>query len=192
METEKNWYKKTGCLIGIAGAILAGLFIVIMFFWIVGVYNSEARMRNTIVAKQKDNTSEFDSMWKKIDQVAQVTDMQKEALKDIIVSHAKARTGTEENKNLLMKWVQESVPNVDQSTFTKLMNVITSSRDGFAFRQKELLDLSREHNNLLTVFPGSMVLSILGKQPIDVTIVTSTRTENVFKTGKDDDVNLRK
>jgi len=192
METEKKWYEKTGCLIGIAGAILAGLFLVIMFFWTVGVYNGEARMRNAIVAKQKDNTSEFDSMWKKIDQVAQVTDMQKEALKDIIVSHAKARTGTEENKNLLMKWVQESVPNVDQSTFTKLMNVITSSRDGFAFRQKELLDLSREHNNLLTVFPGSMVLSILGKQPIDVTIVTSTRTENVFKTGKDDDVNLRK
>jgi len=189
---EKKWYEKTGCLIGIAGAILAGLFLVIMFFWAVGVSNGEARMRNAIVAKQKDNTSEFDSMWKKIDQVAQVTDMQKEALKDIIVSHAKARTGAEENKNLLMKWVQESVPNVDQSTFTKLMNVITSSRDGFAFRQKALLDLSREHNNLLTVFPCSMVLSILGRQPIDVTIVTSTRTENVFKTGKDDDVNLRK
>ena len=71
------------------------------------------------------------------------------------------------------------------------MNVITSSRDAFTMRQKEILDLKREHDNLLDTQPSGLLLaSILGRQKIDVTIVISTRTDNAFKSGKDDDVDV--
>jgi len=173
---------------GIGCLVVVGIFLVITVIWGIGVCNNEARLRNQIEAKQKDNTNEYDGMWKKISQVAQVTDAQKNALKEIFVEHAQARsTG---GGGSLMKWVQESVPHVDTSTFNNLMNIITASRDSFVHRQKELLDLKREHDNLLSVIPGGILLSALGRQKIDVTIVTSSRTEAAFKTGKDDDVNV--
>ncbi len=127
-------------------------------------------------------------MWKTIAQTAQVTDAQKNALKEIFVAHAQARAV--ESKNLLMAWIKESIPNVDTSTFNKLMAIIVGARDRFTMRQKELIDLKREHDILLDKFPSSMILSMLGRQKIEITVVTSTRTEDAFKTGKDDDVDV--
>jgi len=167
----------------IGGLVFFGVIAVILFVWCVGLYNKEARLRNQIVAKQKDNT------WKKISQAAQVTDAQKQALMDIIVGNSKARAGNG-NSGQLATFVHEAVPNVDTSTFNQLMNIVTSTRDAWTMRQKELLDFKREHDNLMDVFPGSILFSLLGKTKIDVTIVTSGRTEDAFKTGKDDDIDL--
>jgi hypothetical protein len=156
---------------------------------VIGTSNSEVDLRTAIEQKQRDNSSEYDNMWKKISQVAQVTQAQKNALKEIFEGHAAARTQGSDD-NLVMKWIKESVPNVDLSTFNNLQNVITGSRDSFTFRQKELLDLKREHDRLLRRFPSGMILSMFGRKPIDVVIVTSSRSEDAFKTGKDDDVSV--
>jgi len=178
-----------GCMVAIAAGVVLLIVVIVCGAFFVSTMNSEVKLRNTITAKQKDNESEFDNMWKKISQVAQVTDAQKNALKEIFVQHAQARNvggGT------LMKWIHESVPNVDTSTFNNLQNIITGSRDAWTMRQKELLDLKREHDNLIDVFPGSMVCSILGRQKINVTIITSSRSQKAMQTGTDDDVDVFK
>ena len=161
---------------------------------VIGTMNTEARLRTAIEAKQKDNTSEFDNMWKKISQVAQVTDGQKNALLEIFQSHAKARAGEKGQGGGLMSWIQESVPNVDTTTFNNLQNIIVGSRDGWTNRQKELVDLERERIQMFRVFPSNIYLSLLGRNEGDVKIqlVTSSRTERSFDTGKDDDVNVFK
>jgi hypothetical protein len=171
--------------------IAFGVLALICVFMFISISNREARLRNAINAKQKDNTSEFDNMWKKIQQVAEVPQAKMASLKDIFVSYAQAR-GANTSGGSLATWVKESVPNVSDTTFENLMNIITASRDSWTQRQKELIDLSREHNNMLTTFPSGAVCSILGRQPIDITIVTSTRTDKAFQTGKDDDVQLFK
>jgi hypothetical protein len=38
--------------------------------------------------------------------------------------------------------------------------------------------------------PGSWILKMFGRKLTDITIITSSRTENAFATGKDDDVQL--
>jgi hypothetical protein len=78
---------------------------------------------------------------------------------------------------------------VDTSTFNNLMNIITGSRDAFTMRQKELLDLKREHDNLLTTFPANVFLQ--GRPHIDVMVVTSARATEAFTTGQDNNVSLR-
>ncbi len=168
---------------GVLGAVL------IVVFALIGKLNIENTLRQTIVAKQRDNQSEYDNMWKKISQVAQVTTAQKEALKEIIMGYAQARTGTGD-KGAIMSWIQESVPNVDTTTFNNLQNIIVSSRDGFTMRQKELLDLSREHNTMLGQIPWGSILRAMGRNAIEITIVTSSRTEESFESGKDDDVSV--
>jgi hypothetical protein len=174
-------------LLGLAGtAVIAVLIVAIMG---VSFYNQEVTLRKTIEAKQTDNKNQMDAMWKIIDQNAQVTEIQKNNLMEIFNGYASARTGANGSASL-MKWVQEAIPNVDQSTFNNLMNTITAQRDSFKQRQTELLDLNREHDVLISRFPNVLFAGIVGAKHIDITIVTSSRTENAFQTGKDDDVKL--
>jgi hypothetical protein len=171
----------------VAGASVLLIAIVVGVMW-VSANNTEIGLRNAIEAKQMDNTSEFDNMWKKIKQTAQVTDAAKTALQEIFIEHAKARsTG---GGGGLAKWVQESVPNIqpDSMPFKNLMNIITSSRDRWTMRQKELLDLSREHNNVLGKFPSSVFVGSRGK--IEIQIVTSGRTKEAFESGEDEDIDV--
>jgi hypothetical protein len=164
------------------------LMVLILLGMGVGFHNSEVRLRNLIVNKQTDNKNQMDKMWKTISQVAQVTDDQKQALIEIYNSYTSGRGS---GGGGLMKWVQEAVPNVDQSTFRNLQNIVTAERDGFAMRQKEILDFKREHDNLIDTFPNNIFAALLNRQKINVTIVTSSRTEGAFKSGVDDDVSLR-
>jgi hypothetical protein len=106
---------------------------------------------------------------------------------EIFSSYAQGRAGSDP-KTPMMNWIKEACPNIPSGTFDKLMNIIVSQRDGFKFRQKELLDFKREHDNLIDTAPSSFFVGGRGK--IEVVIVTSTRTENAFKTGKDDEVEL--
>jgi hypothetical protein len=174
-------------VIGIVGLVIVAVVGVVM---VAGMYfsysNTEIRQRNLIVAKQKDNQSEFDNMVKKIGQVAQVTQESMKMIKEIIVGNSTARGGG----GSLFKMVTEAVPNLDVSsqTFRDLVNIITASRDSFTMRQKEILDLKRVHDNIIDVFPSSMFVGGRGK--ISVVIVTSTRADEAFKTGKDDNLNV--
>jgi hypothetical protein len=163
--------------------VILGLII---FSMSVNYSNREIMLRNQITTKQQDNQSEYDNMWKKISQVAQVTEKERQSLMDIFVQYANARTN--DSNNLVMTWVKESIPNVNSDTYRNLQNIIISSRDSWTMRQKELLDYKREHDNLRMMFPGSLFLA--GREEIKVTIVTSSRTQETFKTGNDDNVEI--
>lgn len=173
---------KTFLVIG--GLLLAGLVAcgVALAFWWIGMSNTEVRLRNQVEAAQVDNRNHMDKMLKTISQTAQVSEKQMAAIKEIIVGYASARGGSGGN---LATSLTEAVPNIDSSseTFRRLMGIVESSRAQFTDKQTRLLDLAREHKNFVTTFPGSL----LGRQPIEVKIVTSSRVENAFETGKDDD-----
>jgi len=177
-------------VIGILGFLGVGvLALVIAITMAISFHNKEVGLRNTIVNKQTDNKNEMDAMWKSISQVAQVTEKDRASLMEIFNSYATARTGEGGGKSIV-NWVKEAVPTVDNKTMLNLQNVIVAQRDGFKFRQKEILDLKREHDNTIDKFPGMVFATILGRKKIDVVIVTSTRTEDAFKSGKDDDTKL--
>jgi hypothetical protein len=82
--------------------------------YFISVSNKETKLRNLITAKQTDNTSEYDNLWKKLSQAAQVTDAQKEALREIIIGYADARKS---GMGSLATSVKEAVPNVDSYNF---------------------------------------------------------------------------
>jgi hypothetical protein len=180
---SKRWIVGLGFL----GIIILGALMMIGV--VVGTLNSEADLRVQIEAKQLDNKNEYDAMWKKISQVAEVTQAQKDALLEIFKGYAEARTGTG-NNGAVMKWIQEAIPNVDTSTFNNLQNIIVTSRDRWTARQKELIDYSREHNRFFERIPSCWVMSIFGRKKVEIKIVTSSRTNTSFETGVDDDVSV--
>ena len=183
-----------GWMAVIGGGVLAVTVAIVLIVSLVGVLNTEVRLRTTIEAKQKDNTSEFDNMWKKISQTAEVTMAHKDALKEIFASHAESRTGGKGQGGSVMSWIQESVPNVNLDTMKNMQNIIISSRDAWTMRQKELIDLARERTQMFRTIPSNFFLAIGGRREADVEIiiVTSSRTDKAFQEGKDDNVELFK
>lgn len=168
--------------------------IVMMAAGFITISNSEIRLRNTITAKQQDNKSELDNMVKKIMQSGQVSQEQAKQVASVVTGYAEARaTGGPANQGAggFINAVAESVPSLPDGFFDvnrNLQNIITSSRDSFTQRQKEILDLKREHDNMITTFPSSLVVGARGK--IEVQIVTSARADESFETGQDNDTKL--
>lgn len=154
----------------------------------VGYSNQEISLRQQIDAQQKSNQVVFDNTWKIIQQVAQVADKYKDAFSKIYVDVMNARYPKGEGS--LMKWIQESNPNFDTSLYNKVANAIEAQRTNFTNEQKKLIDLKREHDTLCKQFPGSLFLA--SRPAINIDIITSTKTEQAFKTGKEDDVKVFK
>lgn len=176
-------------LIGII-SVFAAIAVLLMgsCAYVVSINNREVDLRVAIVAKQKDNQSEFDNMWKKIAQVAEVSQEEKSALMQVFNDYAHSRSGN--GGGSFATAITEAVPSVNFTNMTNLVNTVTSSRDAWTFRQKELLDLSREHNKLLQRFPSGFLLGLFGRTEIDVEIITSSKTTETFERGTDDDVQL--
>lgn len=179
-----------GMVIGLVTLVILVVTIITIGGSLIGSYNQAATLKNTYEAKVSANEAEFDNMKKKICQVAQVSDSQMNKLKDIFTSYADARTGKGNNGDTLMKWIQESIPNIDTSTYKNLQNLIVESRNGWTMRQTELVDYSRQYNQLLVTFPTNIILKTLGFEKIVPKIITSSDTEKAFATGKDDDTNV--
>lgn len=180
--------KTTIAILATVAVLLFSSFVLVLSG--VSVYNNAASIKNTYEMKVKSNEAEFDNMWKKIQQVAQVPDAQKDAFKEVYASYASSRTSP--NQGQMMAWIKESVPNYNGEIYTQLMNVITGSRDGWTMRQNELVDVARQYNANLVVFPKNILLKMFGFEKIDPKVITSSKTEQSFKTGKDDDVELFK
>ena len=175
--------------------ILVGLLVVIILggLCVVGkgisVYNTSVDFTTKIEAKQKANEADFDAMWKKISQVSQVSDKYKDGLKEVLASYTNGRK--KESDQLLMDWTKEAIPTFDSSIYKQINNVITSSRDDFANSQKVLIDIQRQYNNFIRKFPNNIYCSILNIKEVEIKVVTSSKTENAFNTGKEDDVKLQ-
>lgn len=170
-----------------ATIIIASSFLAAALFFggcTISTLNTEASLRVAIEAKITANTAEFDNMKKKISGVAEVSSEAMDKLKEIFVSYADARTT---DGGGLAKWVTESVPNIDASMYKQLVNTLTASRDSWTARQSELVDLSREQKGMFAKFPDNVILSIFGRKPTDIVVVTSSATKEAFRSGEDND-----
>ena len=156
--------------------------------WSISLLNKEISLRQQIVAQQTANKVEFDTMKKKIIQNSKLSDKYKTALIEVLTAYTEGRKS--DGDQLLMKWSNEAIPVLDSKLYTQLSNIITSSRDKFALEQKHLLDMKREYETFVSVFPNRFVFQLAKLEPLDVVVVTSTSTESSFETGLDDEVDL--
>ena len=174
--------------------IVVGLLVVVLLGSLavfgkgVSVYNTHIDLSTKIEAKQKDNEANFDLMWKKISQVVQVSDKYKDGLKEVLNAYVEGRK--KDSDQLLMDWTKEAVPQFDSSIYKQINNVIVGSRDDFYNNQKILIDLSRQHNNFIRRFPNNVFCGFMNIKPIEIKVVTSSKTDKVFETGKEEDIKL--
>ncbi len=177
--------KNKGLLIGL---LVSAFFAITIGFMYVGASNDEIELKNQGTEQEQVCKNNFDGMFKKIAQIAEVGDQYKETFKEIYPALIEGRY--KNDGNTLMKWIQESNPNFDTKLYSKLIDVIESSRDSFKHEQDKLADIVREHNNILEKWPSSMFVG--GRPKLNVTFVSSGKTKEVYRTGEENDIDVFK
>lgn len=153
--------------------------------------NKDTRIRNKFKAKITTRTAFYDNLWKQIAQAGKVVvkaDSSNTKNLNIIMSNRKDTQG------LMMKWVTESNPNASFSEITKLysnlLRVIESNRNQLYTLEQELTDIVREDEDLVSQFPNNIIFAIIGRPALQYKPITSDRTDDVIKTGKDNNVEV--
>jgi hypothetical protein len=149
--------------------------------------NLNQSLRNQAKAQEDVCKLVYDETWKIISQKAQVADQYKTAFKEIFPSLMEGRYGNERG-GALMSFIHEHNPSFDASLYKDVMNSIEAQRHKWTDAQKMLRDIKLQHDNIRTTVPGSWFVG--GVEELKVTLVTSTRTGEVYKTGVDDDVSV--
>jgi hypothetical protein len=180
MDTKKIG---TGTIVAL---VVAALLAIVAMSWI-SISNKEIRLRNQLNAQQKNMAVVFDNTWKIIEQQAGVATEYRDSFKDIYPQLMQGRYGNSRG-GALMSWIQESNPNFDTKLFEKLSDSIEAQRTVFTREQQKAIDLKREHDNLRTAFPSSLVVG--GRPEFELKLVTSAKTDAAFKTGQENDVSL--
>lgn len=186
---EFNFSIKSIVRIALIGGLI--IFAISLFSGFIGFSNNEVDLKNRFGQKMDERTAFYDKMWKTLSQKSQV------ALKNdsSFAQNVNAiMTGRKDAQGLFMKWVTESNPNAnfDQVSvlYQDLSRAIESQRDGFFMEEKMIQGIVLEHNNLLQKFPGSFYNYFFGRKALIYKPITSDRTDDVIKTGKDNDVKL--
>lgn len=181
--------KKTIIILAIIGTLLlTGLILTAQF---IGFSNREITLKNSFEQKMSERKAFYNKMYMILSQKGQI------ALKNDSSFRTNVNMIMEGRKDaggLFMKWVQESNPNANYEEVTALYKdlsrTVEAQREGFFVEEKYLQDVKLQHQNLVHQFPGSFYNRFYERADIVYTPISSTVTEEVFKTGIDDNVKV--
>ena len=172
-----------GLVIGLVASVL--VVAALLFGTYISANNDDKQLRNLAEAQRDLIEAQYDNMWKVLQQKAKVTNEYKSSFKEIFVGIIEGRY--ENDSNTLMKWIKESNPEFDASLYKDLMASIEIKsaslykdlmasieikRTEFLNVQKRMIDIIREHNDLLSVAPKCWFVS--NKTKIEYTVISST------------------
>ncbi len=200
---------KLAIVLGIVSVLAIGLGI---FFYDMGVDNKEISLRERFKAQEKICMTSHDNMWKVINQDAQVSDKYKEDFESAFSTIVDGML----SDDAMFQWLAGFNPELSVETYMELMKTIKDERSKFKNAQDICVDVSREYSTYIKTKPAKwfidseisdakdlflytkedveeMTLPQETSEAYDILTykpVTSTKTEDVFEKGVDDDVDL--
>lgn len=166
--------------------IICGAVVIILIAMYFTFNNKEVALRKEAEAQRGKIESVYDTMWKVLKQEAGVTEQYRKTFEEIYPKLIAGRY--EKDGGQLLKMIQESNPAFDTRLYDKLMQSIEVQRAYFATAQQRMLDILRERETLLESMPQCWFIS--NKTKIDYQVISSTATQNVMATRRDDDIEL--
>jgi hypothetical protein len=191
----------------IAGSVI-GLIAIVTISLIGYNWRVDNRLKdnkNLFLAQYDVCKISHDEMWKIISQDAQISEKYVNSYAEKVLP---ALVAGRKADGEIMRWITEANPNYDaEKLFSKLMDNVEIERKKFTRAQTRAIDIRKEIMNMIEnkpeclfvdkkykeytivdgvkVYADEQVQQIYSYKP-----VTSTKTEKVFETGKDDDVQV--
>jgi hypothetical protein len=172
-------------IIATVGIAVVGVLLLIGLY--MSAHNSEVSLRNKFSAQQKSNESSFDKTWKIIQQQAGVASEERETFRETYVEIMDATEGVV-GKGMLASFFTQTKIEISPALFLKLMTTIEAQRESFHRDQQKLLEIKKDHDNVLTRVPSSWFVG--GRDHLEAKIITSDRTTEAFSLGEDNNIEL--
>ena len=173
---------KRNTILAVIGLTLISVVIAVLIS--VKTNNRFTELSNKYIAGLSANEAVYDAMWKIIQQEGQVVDKYSSDFRENFAGLMSARNYGGE----MMKWIQESNPAFSQDMYVKMQSTIESQRTKFTKNQVMVIDYNRELNNMKMKIPSRWFLQ--SRVIPELIVVTSTKTEETFKAGKEDNIDL--
>lgn len=176
--------------------VIVGLLVAVAiaaFTSYVSAHNFGNQQEKLLQAKLNDNKNILGQYTIKIGEMAQIPEMYRDDLREVIEATFQGRYG-EEGSRATFQWIQEQNPTFDSSLYDRLQQTMEAGRNEFKTSQTELLDAKRVYETELGSFWSGMWLRIAGYPKIDldsIKIVVASDTEQKFESGVDEGIRLR-
>lgn len=176
--------------------VLGGITGLSMWSWVGGFYDSANTTRIAAQSRDKEAQAVYDKTWKTISDKAKISAKYADDFKQIFIGGNEARYKGKDN--MMMMWITEHNPTLDPSITRELSQSVEAQRNEYLSIVKAQISIAQEHNTKVTSsgsFIPCTILRIVGHpnkvcDTVGVRQVTSTRTQNAFESGKDDNVEL--
>ena len=142
-----------------------------------------------IKAQYSQNQNNYDNMWKRFKEIAAVPEMYANDLKELWSKAMSSRYDKE--GNTMFRWIQEQNPSLDPTVYKQLQRALEAGRNSFEGEQKQLLARKQQYEVLINGNRGLFFNMWFNFPRIELEkydIITSDKTEDVFKSKKDNEV----
>jgi len=129
----------------------------------------------------------------KVQEMAQVPEMYKNDLKDVVTSAMQARMGADGSK-AVMQWFKEQNIPFDSKLYTKLQQTMEAGRNEFQSAQTRLIDVKRGYETNLGYVWRGFWLRLAGYPKVDLSKykpVVASDTRQAFEKGEQAPIKLR-
>lgn len=169
-------------------AMLSAIF----FFTYVGKYDQAVSYEAQISRFDKDSQNVLSNYTMKIKEMAQVPDMYKEDLQDVIKATFQGRYG-KDGSQAMFQWIQEQNIQFDSTLYTNLQAAMEAGRDEFRLAQTKKIDVCEDYRGYTKKFFNSMFIGDeFPSKGIDkmCQVIQSQSTKDTFESGTDEVIKL--
>lgn len=161
------------------GSIFATIVIIFVFMYF-GYNNQHVDYHTRYEAEEDVVETRLDNMWKIISDKFSMSQQYADDFKEV----AKVNATNFGQGGDMWKWVQANYPQLDANIYKDVMASIESERKGLENAQKKIIDICREHNNLIAKVPSSWFIS--DKEKLEWNVISSKDTKNIMITREDE------
>lgn len=180
--------------IGILASLGVVALLLVVYIGTALSYRSDCvALEAAVKAQHEQNKNNYDNMWKSFREQAQVTSMYVDDLKKVFDGAMQGRYG-ENGSQAVIQFIHEHNPQLAPEVYTQLQRSIQAGRASFMADQQQLIDKKRQYEVVLNSNRAAFVNVWFGFPHIDLAkygIVTSERTDDAFRNGRDEPVQLR-
>lgn len=182
----------TTVALGLFGAVL--VVGAVLFGTYISAYNSGVRYEAQIEKFHKASQNTLSNYTLKVQEMAQVPDMYKNDLKEVIDATFQGRYGKDGSK-AVMQWIQEQNLQFDSKLYLNLQAVMESGRDEFKLSQDRKLEICTQYEQELGYFWKGMWMGFAGYPKKDLStickVVLDKQTNTTFDTGEATVIKIR-
>ena len=170
--------------------------VLILAFAIMGLssYNYAVAQESAIQANRDSAKNVLGQYGPMLKEALGVTRLQAKDVANVITASNDSRYG-EGGSKATVQWSQEQNPNLDQSNYGRIINLIEAGRRDFREAQNQQIDRVRSYRTGSQQFPRVIFLPMFGKpspgffEKYDK-IIVSSQADEAYKTGIDDGVDV--